>query len=129
MNGTMALVVDQAGATLEAGTHDTLVLIHADGRRERVGLRALGSVVLHGDVKLSTGVLQKLAANDIALSILARCGRSPTAGFGFIPSSRAAMRHLQHLAYADDDRRLVLARIVVLAKLETPAALPAIMRR
>ncbi|EGV32678.1 hypothetical protein ThidrDRAFT_1163 [Thiorhodococcus drewsii AZ1] len=36
MSANLALVVDQSGATLEKGTHDTLVLVHADGRRERV---------------------------------------------------------------------------------------------
>lgn len=40
MSGALALVVDQRGARLELGTHHTVVLVHADGRRERVGLRA-----------------------------------------------------------------------------------------
>ena len=71
MSGNMALVVDRRGAALELGTHGTLVLRFADGRRERVGLHALGAVVLHGDVQISTGVLQALAAAGAGISVSA----------------------------------------------------------
>lgn len=122
MNGRLALVVDQRGATLEAGTHETLVLVHADGRRERVGLRALGALVLQGDVKLSTGLLQSLAAHEVALTVLAGPGRRPLAGFACLPHRLPALRHRQHLAYGDSAARLELARQVVWAKLEAMAA-------
>ena len=119
--GNMALVVDQAGAALEAGTHDTIALVHADGRRERVGVKALGSVVLHGDVKLSTSLLQLLARHGVALTILPLRGRASTAGFTSMPHRHVLLRHEQHLAYADPARRLELAVQVVLAKLEAMA--------
>lgn len=119
--GHLALVVDQRGAALEAGTHDTVVLRHADGRRERVGLRALGSVVLHGDVQLSTGLLQSLAVHGVALAVLPLRGRAPAVGFTQLPHRHAAVRHEQHLAYADAARRLALARMVVLSKVEAMA--------
>jgi len=121
MSGNLALVIDQPGATLEIGTHDTVVLVHADGRRERVGLRALGSVVLHGDVKLSTSLLQALAAHGVALTALTRRGRAPAIGFTMMPHRHAALCQQQHLAYADAARRLELARAVVWAKLEAMA--------
>ncbi|MCC6135183.1 MAG: CRISPR-associated endonuclease Cas1 [Candidatus Contendobacter sp.] len=121
MSGNLALVVDQSGATLEKGTHDTVVLIHADGRRERVGLRTLGSVVLHGDVKLSTGLLQALAANGVALTALAVRSRTPAIGFSRLPHRHVALRHQQHLVFADPQRRLEVARQVVWAKLEAMA--------
>ncbi|SFQ11369.1 CRISP-associated protein Cas1 [Nitrosomonas cryotolerans] len=124
MNGKMALVVDKTGATLEKGTHDTVVLIHADGRRERVGLRALGSVVIHGDVKLSTGLLQTISAHGVTLTVLPlRChqGHTPVMGFGQLPVRHATLRHQQHLAYADAYRRINLARRVIWAKLESMA--------
>jgi len=121
MSGNLALVVDQTGATLEIGTHQTVVLVHADGRRERVGLRALGSVVLHGDVKLSTGLLQAVAAHGIALTALPRRGRAPAVGFSRMPHRQVLLRHGQHLACADPSQRLALARRVVWAKLEAMA--------
>lgn len=119
MNGKMALVVDQTGATLKKGTHDTVALIHADGRRERIGLRALGSVVLHGEVTLSTGLLQVFSAHGVALTVLPHRGYAPLMGFGQLPFKHAALRHYQHLTYADTPCRIQLARRVVLAKLES----------
>lgn len=121
MSGHLALVVDQAGATLEAGTHETLVLVNAAGRRERVGLRALGSVILQGAVKFDTGVLQALTSHNVALSVLTRAGRSPALGFTPLPHRHVCLRHRQHLAYADSARRLALARAVLVAKLEAMA--------
>ena len=121
MSGNLALVVDQAGATLETGTHETVVLVHADGRRERVGLRALGAVVLHGDVTLSTGLLQALASHGVALTALPRSGRRPALGFVCLPERHAELRHRQHLAYADPTQRMALARQAVWAKLKAMA--------
>jgi len=122
MSGSMALVVDKRGAALELGSHGTLVLRRADGRRDRVGLRALGSVVLHGDVQLSTGVLQALAAAGVALAVLPLRSRAPAVGFTQLPHRHAALRHRQHLAYADAALRLALARTVVATKLQAMAA-------
>lgn len=121
MSGNLALVVDQSGASLELGTHETVVLMHDDGRRERVGLRALGSLVLHGNVKLSTGLLHAIAAHGVTLTTLTQRGRTPTVGFGLMPHRHILMRHQQHLAYAETERRLELARKVVWAKLEAMA--------
>lgn len=118
MSGNLALVVDQAGARLEIGSHNTLVLVHADGRRERVGIRALGALVLHGDVQLSTQVLQALATQGVALTMLSRRGRSLPAGFGCAACRRPQLRHAQHLAYGNAPQRLDLARRVLWAKLE-----------
>lgn len=121
MSGNLALVVDRAGAILEKGTHETLVLTHADGQRERIGLRALGSVLLHGDVQLSTGVLQALAAHGVPFTTLPRRGRAPAVGVAHLPHRHVWRRHRQHLAYADPERRLDLARRVVSAKLASMA--------
>jgi len=121
MNGHLALVVDQRGASLDMGSHETVVLTHADGRRERIGLRALGSVVLHGDVRLSTGLLRQLAAHGVALTTLMGDGRDALACFTCLPHRLAALRHRQHLAGADRARRQTLARAVVIAKLEAMA--------
>jgi CRISPR-associated protein Cas1 len=121
MSGNLAIVVDRTGASLEKGTHDTVVLTYADGRRERVGLRALGSVVLYGDVTLTTGLLQALAAHGVALTMLPGRGRAPAVGFTRMPHRHVILRHRQHLAYDDTDTRLKLARQVVLAKLTSMA--------
>lgn len=119
--GRFALVVDRRGAALEAGSHGTLVLTDADGRRERVGMRALGSVVLHGDVKLSTGLIQSLAAHGVALSVLPLRGRAEGVSFTQWPVRQVALRHAQHRAYASAECRLRLARLAVLAKCEAMA--------
>ena len=104
MSGHLALVIDQPGATLEAGTHETLVLVHADGRRERIGLRALGSVVLHGVVRFDTALLHALTAHNVALTVLSCHGRAPALGFTPLPHRHDLLRHRQHLAYADPAR-------------------------
>ncbi len=119
MSGNLALVVDQAGAALEPGTHDTVVLRHADGRIERVGIRALGAVVLHGDVTLSTALLRKLAAHGVSVAALSGQAAWMPAGFTQLPQRHAETRHHQHLAYADPARRLDLACACVIAKLQS----------
>lgn len=116
MNGRFAMVVDQRGASLSAGNHETLVLTHADGRRERVGMKALGSLVLHGDVALSTSVLQRLAAHGVSLTILPLRGRIGAAGFSQMACRHPLRRHAQHLAYANPVLRMAFARDVVRAK-------------
>jgi CRISPR-associated protein Cas1 len=121
MNGRFALVVDRRGATLEAGAHNTLVVEHADGRRERVGMAALGSVVLHGDIRLSTGIIQSLAANNVALTLFPLRGRTEAVSFTAWPLRQVSLRHRQHLAYADPEIRLTLAREVVVAKCQAMA--------
>jgi len=121
MSANLALVVDQSGASLELGSHETLALVHPDGRRERVGLRALGSVVLQGDVGLSTGVLNALACHGVALTTLSQKGRTLPMGFGVLPNRQVVLRHCQHKAYADETKRLALAKAVVWAKLEAMA--------
>lgn len=118
MTGNFALVVDQSGATLEKGTHGTVVLVHADGRRERIGLRTLGAVVLHGDVQLSTRLLHALSAHNVSITLLPSRGYPACAGFGQLADRHAALRHRQHLVYADAAQRLSLARLVVQQKLE-----------
>ncbi len=115
----MALVIDERGATLELGNHDVIVVRHHDGRSERVGLRALCSVVLNGDIGLSTGVLRALADHGVALTCAPVRGLTPTAGFTQLPWRMATLRHAQHLAFADPDARLGIARAVVTAKLDS----------
>ena len=121
MKGHLALVVDRAGATLETGTHATLVLTHADGRCERIGLRALGSVLLNGNVQLSTGVLQALAAHSVPFMTLPKRGQVPAVCVAHVPHRHARRRHQQHIAYANPEQRLDLARRVVYAKLASMA--------
>ena len=121
MRGHLALVVDQLGASLEAGSHGTVVLRHADGRCERVGVKALASVILHGDVKLSTGLLRMLAEHQVALTVLSGRGRCGAAGFVHLPHAHAELRHRQHLAYANEAMRIELARAAVAAKLTSMA--------
>lgn len=115
----MALVIDERGASLELGNHDVVVVRHHDGRCDRVGLKALSDVVLNGDIVLSTGVLRALAAHGVALTCAPVRGLTPTAGFTQLPWRLAALRHAQHLAFADPSSRLSLATIVVSAKLQS----------
>lgn len=119
MSGSLALVVDEAGSRLEAGTHDTVVLVHPDGRRERLGVRALGSLVLHGDITLSTTLLRQLARNGVSLTVLPLRGSGTATALTGLPHRHLLLRHKQHLAYADPARRLGLALCVVEAKLNS----------
>lgn len=122
MTGNVALVVDRAGAILERGTHDTVVLTSPDGHRERMGLKALGSVVLHGDVKLSTSLLQALTAQGLVPMLLPLGGMPTSVSFCHSPCRHVLLRHRQHLAYASSTLRLKLARHVLLSKLEAMTA-------
>lgn len=121
MNGHLALVIDQPGTTLTQGTHDTLVVTYTEGRRERVGLRALGAVVLHGDIQLTTGVLHALAAHGIDCTALPTRQSTPAVRLTHPPHRFAQLRHQQHRLIADPTRRLELARWVVWAKLDAMA--------
>lgn len=115
--GAMALVVDQRGARLDAGNHDTIIVTSADGHRERVGIRSLGAVVLNGDVTLSTNTLRKLAANGVAVTLLPVRGLSASVGFTALPERATHLRHAQHISYAQPSARLALACTVVQNKL------------
>jgi CRISPR-associated protein Cas1 len=72
-------------------------------------------------VKLSTGLLQAMAAHGVALTTLPVRGRAPAVGFARMPHRHVALRHQQHLAFADPSLRLDIARKVVWAKLEAMA--------
>ncbi len=118
-----ALVVDQRGAALEPGTHDTVLLRHADGRIERVGLRALNSVVLNGDVMVSTQLLRSMSAHGIGIVMLPIRGQAAALSFARQPLGMVRLRHAQHQCVANPASRLELARTLVLLKLESQFAL------
>ncbi len=118
----MTLVVDRRGASLELAARNVIVLREPDQAPTRIGVRALSSVLLHGEVSLSTGVLRALAENGVSLVTLPVRGARSAAGFT-IPSLRLPLlRHAQHRACADPPRRLEIARRCVLAKIEAQRA-------
>jgi len=119
----MALVVDRRGATLEEGNHQTVVLRHADGTRERIGMRALSAVVMNGDVMVSTHMLRTLAENGVALVMMPVRGQSQCIGFTCLPHRMAGLRHAQHMTYANMPQRLALAKQIVLLKISAQAKL------
>lgn len=121
MSGNLALVVDQRGAHLELTSRGTVAVTTPDGRRESVGVRALGSVVMYGDVQLSTGLLRALSHHGVAVAMLPLRGGHASAGFLPMAHRHAALRHAQHCVYANAEARLALARMVVGAKLEAMA--------
>ena len=115
----LALVVDRRGATLEEGNHQTVVVRHADGTRERVGIKALSSVVLNGDVMVSTHLLRMLAQEGVGVVLLPIRGLAQSVGFTRLPHGMTTLRHAQHLIYADARQRLTVARQIVLLKLQS----------
>ena len=114
--GGLALVVDRRGASLEEGNHGTVVVRHADGTRERVGIKALSTVVLNGDVMVSTHLLRVLAQEGVGVVLLPVRGLAQSVGFTRLPHGMTTLRHAQHLVYANAEQRLAMARLVVTAK-------------
>lgn len=126
--GSLALLVDRRCSRLEVGPNQTLVARRKDGGCERVGLQALGEVVLIGAVALDSCVLLALASHGVALSCLPLRGAERAALLLGPPMRGTHIRHAQHLAYAHPERRLALARITVrhkIAAAESLAATPA----
>ena len=115
--GAMNLIVERSGAELELGAGGVLVLRQPDSPARRVGVRALSQVILHGEVKLSTGVLRALAEAGVALTAAPARGLRPACVFNVSSGRLAWLRHAQHLAYADCARRMTLARKAVREKL------------
>lgn len=123
--GSLALMVDRRGSSLELGANETLVVRREDGSCERVGLRALGEVLLFGDVALDSRVLRALADAGVGLCCLPLRGVGGSALLLGSPSRGAATRHAQHCAYAQPRLRLELARMAIRHKL---AAMNAVAR-
>jgi CRISPR-associated protein Cas1 len=116
--GTMVLMVDRRGASLSVGSHDTLVVRHDNGPDERVGVGALAEVLVHGEVALSSAVLRLLAGYGVPLTCLPLRGGGCAAHLAGMPTARAALRHAQHMALEQPEKRLALARLAVQAKLD-----------
>ena len=123
--GGLALVVDRRGASLEEGNHGTVVVRHADGTRERVGVKALSTVVLNGDVMVSTHLLRVLAQEGVGVVLLPVRGLAQSVGFTRLPHGMTTLRHAQHLVYAHAEHRLAMARLVVAAKADAQLRLQA----
>jgi len=123
--GSLALLVDHRGSRLELGPNQTLVVRREEGRCERVGLKALGEVVLIGDVGLDSRVLRTLASMHVAVSCLPLRGGDATALLMGPPTRAVQVRHAQHLACADPALRLALARITVRHKIAAAESLAA----
>ena len=115
--GSLALLVDRRGSRLELGANETLVVRRTDGSCERVGLRALGEVLLFGEVALDSRVLRALADAGVGLCCLPLRGLGGSALLLGPPTQGANLRHAQHCAFAQPRLRLELARLAVLHKL------------
>ena len=113
----LALLVDLDGATLDASDGDVLTLRRSDGTAvSRVGLRAIDSVVIDASASITSQALRQMAKCGVGLVVVGN-GRHADV-FWMQPAGAAAhLRHAQHLAVANIEKRLVLARHVLHAKL------------
>lgn len=114
---SMALVVDRRGSRLSIGNHDVLCVHHADGECERVGLRALGEIVLIGEVAFDSSVLLALARAQVAMTSLPLRGSMAHAAVMGVPTQGARVRLRQYQAASDPVLRLAVARVVLVHKL------------
>lgn len=113
----MALIVDRKGTIVELASRDVLVLRQPDGATSRVGVRALDCVVIETNALISSDALRALAACGVGV-VAPGSGRDTARVFAQPTESGVRLRHQQHLAYADPERRLTLARLIVRAKAE-----------
>jgi CRISPR-associated protein Cas1 len=115
-----ALIIDRRGAGIEIASRGVL-RVQYDDEVHRVGVHAIGQLVLLGNVALSTAVLRSCFDAGVDVVLLARRGRQPTQHLLPQAATGARLRHAQHLHYADHPRRMTLARRLIRAKIEQQA--------
>ena len=116
-----ALIVDRRGAGISLSSRGVMRVKHAEDDGHRVGINAIRQLVLLGDVALSSGVLRACLDAGVDIILQPRRGRQSTLHLLPVATSGARLRHAQHLCYADNKRRLDLARQLIRFKIEQQA--------
>jgi len=115
------LYLQEPGSSV--GKRSEHLVVKKEGKElSRVPLHAVRSVVVCGNVQVSTQALETMAANYIAVSYVTGHGRFIGA-FVPAPAKNVSLREAQFRAFADPDVCLKLAKAVVRAKLHNQRAL------
>ncbi len=113
----MTLLVDRKGAQVELNHSQVVIVRYGSDDTQRVGLRVLRRILLHGDVQISSRLLRACADEGIAVLFISNRGRQRTMHLFPNHPRQVHMRHAQHLCYADAKQRLTLAAQMVQEKI------------
>lgn len=116
MNDFVCLI-DRRGSALEYAAGVLSVRV-PDQPVARIGTSQIGLLVVHGRVQADTTVWRGLAQAGVAVALSGARSGEDLAWLGAGLSTSGALRHRQHLAYADPARRGALARWVLQQKLD-----------
>ena len=105
----MILVLDKKG-THVSHRQGVLLVRQADGDCQRVPLRMLDQVIVHGNPEIEIPVWRALAQFGIMTTILPLRGKGAAAHLGQGLATRLPLRKLQHRIAADRQRELLLAK-------------------
>lgn len=120
MSEDLMLVVDRRGTLLEH-REGRLFIHHPEHTPRSVPIRALGSVILQGDITLTTALLRQLAKQGISVTLLpGRDWRNQgdAARLEPMPRSDIEARLAQYACHARPECRLHQARTILADKLQ-----------
>lgn len=119
--GDWVLHVDRREAVLKAEAG--VLTVRACGRPvERFPLRELGLIVLSGSPRIDGFTLRALGEAEVATVFVGGRQAQPPGWLAQGLAASVRLRHAQHLAYADERRRIDIARWVVGRKFAACAA-------
>ncbi len=110
------LHVQTQGASLHLESESIKIVLPEDPVAHRLPLRRIESIALYGHVTCSTELITQCAADGRPITYLSRAGRY-IARIEGPQHNTVLLRHAQHLAHEDSDKRLAIARALVAGKL------------
>lgn len=119
--GEHLLVIDRREARVDAAA-GVLHVREAGGRSHAFPLSQLGLVVLNGSARISAHALRALAEAGVALVVTGGRMRQSAALLSPGLSASVRLRHAQHLAHDDGERRRRIVQHVLTAKFAAIAA-------
>jgi CRISP-associated protein Cas1 len=117
----MTLIVDRRGACLDLGGPGVVRVRYDEDETHRVGLHGLRRIVLQGDAQVSASLLRACSEAGIGLVLAAGRGRSEPVQIFPAARGQVGLRLAQYRYHADLSQRLVLARKLVMGKIEHQA--------
>lgn len=110
------LYVQTQGTNLRLDQDSLRVHLPDTPGRKTLPLRRIDSIVLYGHINLSTELLTRCAQDGRPVTWMSRAGRFQARLDGAVHGN-VLLRHNQHLAHADHDLRMGIARNVVAGKI------------
>lgn len=96
--------------------HDSVRVHLPETPRRTLPLRRIDSIVLYGHIHLTTDLITRCAQDGRPITWMSQSGRFQARLDG-ATRGNVLLRHAQHLAHADPDHRLTLARPMVAGKI------------